>query len=872
MHPLIRSVEAILPRASRQFGMKARNLAALARAGFPVPASYVLASDATEKFLRSALPADLQLARLIETDTVASTVLDEIRTRILVAEIPADVREALHAAFTGLKQAGAETVAIRPSRIVNEDVEGAVAGLHESTLGLASLDAVLQAARRCWASLYTPAALGCARALGNDQLGSLALVVQAMVPAEASATLWTANPLTNDASEMTLEAVFGLGIGLRDPVASPDLYQIDRRTRWIRDRVVGRKARAFRIGLDGGVAAADVDATLQHRETLDEQTLRQMVELGRRIETHFGDPREIEWAVVADAVYVLQARPIAARRGMIGLPAAARKRNERDLAGAPWLNLGAIESLSDVVTPLTWSAVNAFCRDGLPRALEAIGVDGGQSVQGVRSQRGRAYMGVGDLASLGRGYSLLLDGATQLPTVNTAERLSAAELIGLPVQVLRVARQRHDHGTSLIEQERSFHAERARLLSIDPRILSGVALADTLFDAQRLTDRLMRALVVSTADLLTSWGLLRRVLATSGDPRARSMELGLLCGIDELHRSDLVADLEPLVSVCRDSVTRESLPAGRMDELDFHQLSTHPVAASLAAFVSEHGHRARQELELASPRWAERPGVALMMACTPIALEATTSVAQRRQDARQLFTRAQEELTDRMGDVMARATMVLVHAVRRDLVQREKVRGWMLHAIHLMRRCVVDAARRVCAREPMAREDAAFLMSLDELRSYMRGEIRVVAQRVTQRRALQREIESLPSPPDAFIGYPQPSSPSTQWTRLRGVAVAPGLARGVARVIRSLDDLQRAMPGDVFVLRDLDPAWAPLMCRATAVVAELGGMLSPGAVMLRQYAVPTVSMLGVTLRSVREGELLQVDADNAQVDRVAERA
>jgi pyruvate,water dikinase len=872
MHPLIRSVEAILPRASRQFGMKARNLAALARAGFPVPAAYVLASEGTDLFLRSALPADLQLARLVESESISSTALDDIRARLLAAEVPANVRDALHAAFAELKRAGAETVVLRPSRIVSEEVEGAVSGLHESALGLRSADALVHAAQRSWASLYTPAAMGCARSLGTDLLGSLALVVQAMVPAEASGTLWTANPLTNDASEMTLEAVFGLGLGLRDPAAAPDLYQIDRRTHWIRDRVVGRKERAYRLDAEGAVTAAVVESAAQYNETLDEQTLRQMVELGRRIEAHFGDPREIEWAVVADAVYVLQARPIAARPGMIARRETARGRDERDLANAQWLNLGAIESLSDVVTPLTWSGVNAFCRDGLPKALAAIGVDAGRGLQGVRSQRGRAYLGVSDLSLLGRGYSLLLDGASQLSEADGDHRLSAAELVGLPLQILGVARQRREHARGLIEQERNFHAERARLLSIDPRILSGVALADTLFDAQRLADRLMRSLVVCTADLLRTWGMLRRVLATSGDPRARSIELGLLCGIEELHRSDMVADLEPLIAVCRDPDVRASLPAGRWSDLEFEQVSRHAVSAPLASFVSDHGHRARQELELASPRWAERPGVALVMACSPIALDSPNSVARRREGARQAFMRAQAELADRMGEALSRATMVLVHTVRRDVVQRETVRGWVLHALHLMRRCVVDASRRLCAREPVARDDAAFLMSLDELRSYMRGEIRVVAQRVTQRRALQREIEALPSPPDAFVGYPQVAPPTVQWARLHGAAVSPGSVRGVARVIRSLDDLQRAVPGDIFVLRDLDPAWGPLMCRAAGVIAELGGPLSPGAVLLRQYAVPTVSMLGASLRSVREGEVLHVDAYAAVVERVADRA
>lgn len=870
MHPLLRPVEAILPRASRQFGMKARNLAALSRAGFPVPAAYVLSCEATDQLLARTLAPELQLSKVIEADHVSIDALAEIRQSILNADVGGDLRDALRGAFVELEHAGAHAVVLRPSRIVSEEAEAAVAGLHESTLALGSVEAVINAALRCWASLYTPAAITCARTLGADQIGSLALVIQAMVPAEASGTLWTANPLTNDASEMTLEAVFGLGLGLHDAMITPDVYQIDRRSHWIRDRVVGRKERAFGLGNDGTLQPRAVDVGQQHKEALDDHTLRQMVELGRRIEAHFGDPREIEWAVVADAVYVLHARPIAARPGMISIGDASRGRDDRDLANAQWLSVGAFEPLSDVVTPLTWSAVNAFCRDGLPRVLKEIGVETQRGTQGVRCHRGRAFVDVGELSLLGPGFELFLDGANQLPSATAGQGLSVRDLMSIPMQVLRYGRQRHQRRARLPDMERMFHSERARLLSIDPRILSGVGLADTLFDAQRLTDRLMRQWIVCTTDLLSSWGLLRRALSTLGSAQARSIELGLLCGIDSMHGDDAVSALEPLIAISRDPSVREQLPTEPSDNVSFARFAGSPVHGALAGFLSDHGHRAHQELELSSPRWEERPAVALAMACSPIALDTRSNAGIGRQAAAAVFARAQRELAQHWGDALSTALQPLVQAVRRDIAERERVRGWVLRSWSLVRRCVVDASRRLSTREPMVRDDAAFLMTLDELRSYLRSEIRAVAQLVTLRRALQRQVEALPSPPDAFVGYPQPVANATQWTRLNGAAVSPGSVRGVARVITSIADIARVHPGDVLILRQLDAAWAPLMCRAAGVCAELGGPLSSGATMLRQYGVPAVSNLGRSLRSVRNGETLRVDADRACIERIAD--
>lgn len=868
MHSLIRPVEAILPRASRQFGAKARGLAALARAGFPIPAAYVLSCEATDQFLKAALPDDLQLARVVEWQAPSSHRLEEIRTRVLEAELPAPVREALRSAFVELQHAGARSAVVRPSRIVSEELEPAVAGLHETSLALGSLDALMHAARRCWASLYTTASLHCGRTLGPDSLGSLALIVQAMVPAEASGTLWTANPLTSDSSEMTLEAVFGLGLGLRDASITADLYQIDRRTRWIRDRVVGRKERSFGLSPEGALQAMPVELAAQNKEALDDHTLRQMVELGQRLEAHLGEPREIEWAVVADAVYVLHSRPIAARPGMITMPESTRGRDDRDLANAQWLSLGALEPLSDVVTPLTWSALNAFCRDGLPRALSSLGVEGSAHRNAVRCHRGRPYVDLNELRLLGPGGELLVDGTTRFPSSAAQAPLTARELLTLPTQLLKYTRKRPDHRRRLLEVERGFHTERARLLSIDPRILSGVGLADTLFDSQRLTDRLMRHWLTATADVIASWGMLRRVLLAGAGPRAGSIELALLCGIKDLHRSDAAASLDALALGCGDEMARQLMSSGPILDLTFEALANHPIHHVLAAFLSEHGHRAHRDLELASPRWEERPGVALAMACSSLARHEPSSVGRRR--AEDTFEGAQQELSGRWGATLTKAVMALVSAVRRDIAEREQVRGWVLQSIHILRRCVVDASRRLASREASARDDGAFLLTLDELRSYLRGEIRAIANLVALRRGLQRRVEALPSPPEAFVGYPQSVATATAWTHLSGVAVSPGVASGVARLIASVEDMDRAQPGDVLVLRQLDPAWAPLMCRARAVCGELGGPLSPGAVALRQYAVPAVSNLGRSLRSVRDGETLRVDADNACVERIAQ--
>jgi phosphoenolpyruvate synthase/pyruvate phosphate dikinase len=212
----LRPIDAILPRVARNFGGKARNLAALARAGFPVPAAYALSCEAAEEVLQRVLPHALLPRVLFAAGVPSDTDLAQARDRVLRAELSSDLRRALSDAFVELRKAGAQGLAVRSSSTAEDQHVASAAGLHTSVLNVTTEEALFDALRVCWASVFSPRVFSYLHALGAESAGAVGVVIQALVPADVSGVLFTRNPLTSSASELVINAAYGLGSAVAD--------------------------------------------------------------------------------------------------------------------------------------------------------------------------------------------------------------------------------------------------------------------------------------------------------------------------------------------------------------------------------------------------------------------------------------------------------------------------------------------------------------------------------------------------------------------------------------------------------------------------------------------------------------------------------
>jgi pyruvate,water dikinase len=872
-------IDRIAPRRGAEFGGKARGLSALARGGFPVPTAFALSIRASEHHFARVL-ADDEMPREVFAEREASAErLDAIAEKVRRGPLGEGVAEALRDAYAELVREGAAGVAVRSSS-THEDQEGATAaGMHATILHVTSEEALFDAVRACWAALFSLRAWSYLRASRAEAVPSMGVIIQAMVPADAAGVMFTVNPLTGDAGEIVLNASYGLGAAVVDGKVSPDTYRVDKATRGYRDRILGQKAMEVVLADGGGVRERAVEEARRRELCLGQAQVDALTEHALRVERHFGGPQDVEFALRGDEVWLLQARPLAAALQP------ATKRWHRRRAGAVdrrklvWSNVNVGEALPGVATPLTWSVLSHFSELGFRRAFGALGLSVPSEAELVGDFRGRIYLNLTELLGVlsqvpGFRPSMVLalggGGLEHALEAEIEDRGSASFLARLPLTVKRFASENFRLGARVRAFDAEFAAERRRLRSLDLRMLTPAALAQTLNDTEHLLDRTGAIMLTVYGNLLGSSVVLSLVLRALAGEQAEGIARDLLAGMDDVDSAAPGLALTRVgETLARDPAAAALIASRAASELRVEDLPDGQTRRALQHFLRAYGHRGPREAEIAEARWEE----------DPTTLFATLQIHQRKPGGVSVaVTEARRERVRKDAAKRLEAVVPfplrppirqLLELVRRFMRMREHLRSHVTDVLGLLRRVALDVSRRIETREPEAGDDAAFFLTVDELHQVLRGELLRVGVRVQQRRMQYERDRALPDPPDTFVGYPPPVSPKpSDRSRLSGLAASAGVAQGPVRVLRQARDAVGFQPGEVLVAPVADVGWSPLFLAAAAVVTDLGGPLSHASIVLREYGVPAVVNVKDATSLLRDGEMVRVDGYRGEVRRL----
>ncbi|HKU38824.1 MAG TPA: PEP/pyruvate-binding domain-containing protein [Polyangiales bacterium] len=875
MSALLRPIDAILPSVARNFGGKARNLAALARAGFPVPMAYALSCEAAEQAFARGLPPDLQPRTLLADAATSEGALAEARERVLALELSPELRTTLSGALSELRAAGVEQLAVRSSSTAEDQHVASAAGLHTSLLNVRDEAELFDAVRTCWASVCSPRLLSYLHALGLEGAASVGVLIQALVPAEVSGVLFTINPLTSNTHELVINAAYGLGNLVADGRVSPDTYYIDKDTGFLRDRVVGDKALRSEPAPTGGVREVNVPQPDARREALDQHALSRLTEMGRRIERHFGDARDVEWAFVEDALYILQARPIVLK-GLSPMRKRPRGKNKRPVApdrGTVWSNVNVGEALPGVATPLTWSILSSFSDFGFRKAFAALGCSVPRHANLVGNFRGRIYLNLSELTRIAaqvpglRPRAVLpLGGAIEierlereLPEVSRVGFLSR-----LPVTAARFARENLGLRGRVERFESGFREECTRIRSLDLRILPSPALDETLSDVHRLLNETGGLMLTAYGGLLAALVPLSATLRMLKGDESDKLQRDLLSALEDVESANPGREILRISElIANEPATRKVVVSGDRD-LRVQELPPGPARQAIDAFLVRYGHRGIREAELSEPRWREDQTllfdtVRLHLRSLP---RESDSVERRGRALREEGERALLEFK-----FPARSAVLgLLAVVRNAMRLRERLRDHVVQVLDLFRLLAGDASRRIAIREPGIGNDAAFFLTLSELHGYLRGELRTVRPLLQLRRSGYDRDRSLPDPPDTFVDYPPPVAQlGRSASVLEGLAASSGQVQGRARVLTSTTDIAAFEPGEILVVPAADVGWSPLFLAAAGLATDLGGPLSHACVVAREYGLPAVVNLRVATRAVKTGDRVLLDGDSGRL-------
>ena len=862
-------------------GGKALNLGKLIAAGFPVPPGFCLTTAA----YRMAVPASLDgvASRLdgapdSHSGDGAADVRDELARRareaVAAAPVPPDVEAAVRRAYAAMGDDVA--VAVRSSATAEDLPFASFAGQQDSFMDIVGADAVVQAVRRCWASLWTDRAVAyrTANGISHREVG-LAVVVQQMVDAGTSGVLFTANPVTGTRSETVIDASPGPGQAVVSGAVNPDHFVVDTATRRILQPPQGRG------------------------QSLAQAQLRELSSLGDAAQSLFGAPQDVEWVIDAGGkAWLTQSRPITT---LYPLPEeeSGGETGTGEAAGADprvYLCGTLLQGLTRPITPMGLSVLSLmrgnkgpweYVNPGLRMYVDLTPF--------VRSKSGRRTLL--RMLPLADGRS-----AAVFPALLEDPRFS---IVRNPRKKRR--RKRGRDGTAGSASTERQGTDGTQNLGLAVQFIPAMVRALLWPDAElrrarryqrRLQARLGLRLPASPArrlrhaeDVLgtTVSGLIQ---ATLPGPAAGYLMLAaarrLLRGIAkprELeavlrglpHNVTTIMDLELwhlAVSLGRDPEARLLLMEQRPEELAarYDAGSLPAVAqAGLRKFLSKYGHRAVAEIDLGMPRWSEEPDHLFGMLSNYLRVEDPDQAPDRQ------FAKAADDAEARISELVARAgaksrlrgrlVALCLRRTRQLAGLREFPKFCIVMVLAEMHRQLVAVGVELTKAGSITAANDVFFLDFDELRVGLRGaDLKgVVAPRrrlydvELRRRRIPRLLLSDGTDVEAAVMAKAAAlAPSDAADRLTGTPASAGTATGKVRVVTDPVGA-RLEPGEILVAPSTDPGWTPLFMTAGALVMEMGGVISHGAVVAREYGIPAVVGVPDATGRLRDGQTVTVD-------------
>lgn len=858
-------------------GGKGWNLGRLHRYHFPVPPGGVVHANAYRQMMAGPLvSAAAGIAAAIPVDELttphAEGCLEQVRLALMAAPLPDGLEQEV-GALLAAKGLQGRAVAVRSSATAEDGPGASFAGIHESYLNLTGTQAVLHAVRRCYGSLWTPRAVAYRRRLGlPDSAVTAAAVILALVPARTAGVSFSCDLRTGRKDRAVISAAFGLGEAIVGGKTQPDEYLVDlsHYPPVIIDRQVGPKQQ-MTIGLDdGGTALVTADRTLAGRPALADPQIVALSVLTARVAAALGAldrPQDLEWAHDGQQFWLLQARPVT------NLPPAAFA----PVADQPvvWSNANLKDVMPDVQSALGWSFLHAGVDALVTAPLRAAGYHYAPGMTWVRLFEGRGYFNLSAMQwtyydAMGitpAEFNRIIGGhqpELNVPPVAAGQRLTwTVRRLRMIWQMLRAMRRAE---AEIGEFSQWAQREEQR----DLRAMSNPELLAASLEQKAIFGRFLPEFnLINGASGGTVQELVRLLEPVFGNRAAGLMNAMLAgaSGITSAEQGDRLVRLGNLALGEEQTRAWFTEPAWNPEDWA-ERLKGSRFLISFGKYLQEYGHRGVYELEPMNPRWREEPRYLLETLRSQVlsGREIHPVGRQQKRDA------ARAEVLGAVGWGWRRfALLYLLGVSARANGLRESYKSVLVRAVGVARLHALEIGRRMAAKGLLPAPDQVFHLAWLDLAAYLSedpglgGLGALAADRREQR---ERDLQAVP--PHVIIDdepVRRTSAPIPAGARLTGLGVAAGRAAGLARVIRHPHEGVRLAPGEVLVAPSTDPAWTPLFLRASAVVMEVGGYLSHGSIVAREYGLPAVANIPGLMDAIKDGEPLTVDGDTGHVYR-----
>ncbi|MFD0712825.1 phosphoenolpyruvate synthase [Paenibacillus sp. GCM10027626] len=845
-------------------GGKGLNLGELSKIeGIHVPEGFCVTTAGYQKAIEQnetyhALLDRLTMLKAEDRDQIAE-ISREIRQIIMEAGIPADVVKAV---AHYLSRFGDEhAYAVRSSATAEDLPHASFAGQQDTYLNIIGKEAILQHISKCWASLFTDRAVIYRMQNGFDHSQVyLSVIVQRMVFPQASGILFTADPITSNRKLLSIDAGFGLGEAMVSGLVSADVYKV--RDEQIVDKRIAAKKIAIYGRQEGGTETQQIDPDQQKTQALTDQQILQLARIGRQIEAYFGQPQDIEWCLDDDAFYIVQSRPITT---LFPIPEADDQDNH------VYISVGHQQMMTDPIKPLGLSFYLLMTPAPMRKAGGRLFVDVAQMLASPISRESL-------LTTMGQHDPLMKD-------------------------ALMTIIERGDFIKSLPDDENPPNPRRSNPNPLaqfdnDPTIVS-----DLIKRSQALIEQLKRNIQTKSGSALFDFIRedIQQLMKFLTDPQSLNVIMTVINAsiwinenmnewLGEKNAADTLSQSVPnnvtsqmgleLMDVA--DVVRpypeviDYLQYVKADNFldELHKFDGgQETRDAIYAFLQKYGMRCTGEIDITRTRWSEKPSTLVPMILGNIRNFEPLAGSLKFEHGRQEAMDKEQELLERLkrlpdGETKAKETKRMIDIVRNFSGYREYPKyAWMNHYFVYKQALLKEAERLVQAGVIHEKEDI-YNLTFEELHEAVRTH-KMDNQIISKRRDEYKLFEKL-TPPRVITSdgeiiagkYKRENLPAGA---IVGLAVSSGVIEGRARVIVNMEaaDLEE---GDILVTTFTDPSWTPLFVSIKGLVTEVGGLMTHGAVIAREYGLPAVVGVENATKLIKDGQRIRVHGTEGYIE------
>ena len=845
-------------------GGKGLNLGELSKVeGIQVPEGFCVTTAGFQKVIEQnemyhALLDQLTMLKAEDRAQIGET-SREIRKNILEVEIPSDVVEAV---THYLSEFGNDhAYAVRSSATAEDLPHASFAGQHDTYLNIIGNEAILQHVRKCWASLFTDPAVIYRIQNGFDHRQVyISVIVQRMVFPQASGILFTADPITSNRKLLSIDASFGLGEALVSGLVSADSYKVQDGK--IVDKMIATKKLAIYGLKEGGTETQQIEPDQQKTQTLTEQQILQLASIGRQIEAYFGCPQDIEWCLVDETFYIVQSRPITT---LYPIPAANDEENH------VYVSVGHQQMMTDPMKPLGLS----FYLLTTPAPMRTAG---GRLFVDVTPMLASPSSRKNIIDTLGQSDPLIQDALTTI-----VERMDFIKSIPNDESAPSHSRvngdmpERFENDPTIVSDLIRQSQTSIEALKRNIQTKSGLDLFDfiledlqelkkVLFDPQSLTV-IMAAMDASAwiNEHINKWlgeKNVADILSQSVSNNVTSeMGLALMDVADVIRPYPEVIDYLQHVKDDRflDEVVKFE---GGQQTRD-----------AITAYLSKYGMRCSGEIDMTKTRWSENPNTLVPIILSNIKNFEPNASKRKFEQGRRVALNKERDLLVRLkelpgGELKAKETKRMIDLVRNFSGYREYPKYGMVNRYFIYKQALLKEAEQLVQMGVIHEKEDIYYLTFEELRDVIIS--RELDYAIINKRKDEYKLNGKLIPPrvltsdgEIIVGeYKRENLPTEA---IVGLPVSSGVIEGRARVILDMEDAVLE-DGDILVTSFTDPSWTTLFVSIKGLVTEVGGLMTHGAVIAREYGLPAVVGVENATKLIRDGQRIRVHGTEGYIE------